>query len=285
MDNRVQSIDGWVIDQEYQILEALMSQEEHNARSSPTVTAQGDGYDARLALEGPLESMLPFDSDILERFSEDYKENPKTFNSQETTPNAQPDGRRRSASPIPAVLAQPEPLQYTAARNRTTSTDSESRQIFTHDQVYTNSKQVMLDIDWNDVELELDATQIGDEIVLMPMIDLMPEEKEFSNWYDFDIETLMQRFQKETGITIDTRANVFVVVNEDGDKSMTFRRNGGYQIALKRFAAEYADKTNVLRLQVEPRPLPRILPTPTTTHEPIIGTVYHEQQATVTAKD
>ncbi|KAK5069668.1 hypothetical protein LTR64_008349 [Lithohypha guttulata] len=212
--------------------------------------------------------MLGYDYELHERDEgEDEQDN---FNTYDTHgPVLSRPSVAQSALLISLVSAWPELAQYAATRGATTATGLEFEIDATSDQSLFSSKQISLDIDWDDVELELDATKIGDEIVLMPMADLKPDGKEFYTWNDFDIETLKQRFKEETGITIDTKDNIFVVVNELGQELMRFRRNGGYRVALKRFVTEYSYNTNMIRLQVEPQQLPQNLSS--TTRQSIYG--------------
>lgn len=103
--------------------------------------------------------------------------------------------------------------------------------------------------DWDDIEVVIDASCIKQDHIWIPMYDLKPAPKHSpAHWADFRMMNFFRKVSSELNIEIDQENYQFVYQNQPGN--FTFRREGAYHIALKRFS-QMSPADQVLRLRLE----------------------------------
>lgn len=102
--------------------------------------------------------------------------------------------------------------------------------------------------DWDDVEVRVDAHELGLGEIWLPMIDLKTTPKHSpSHWADFSLAKLYKHLSAETGVAIDPDKHRFVCLNSA--EPFEFYREGAYRIMLKRFSqTPHPDKVLFLRI-------------------------------------
>lgn len=103
--------------------------------------------------------------------------------------------------------------------------------------------------------MHIDATVLDeDQPVLMPMLDLKPQTMQVPiSWQHFDLQTLCDRFQFETGKGIDLAIHELAQVNENGTEDFVFNRPGAYRIMLKRTMQAGGVEGGILHLRIQKR--------------------------------
>lgn len=100
-------------------------------------------------------------------------------------------------------------------------------------------------VDWDNIEVVVDATVLGLDPAWLPMINLKPNTAEQCHWRDFELKSLLSNFESDTGKKIDMAVYEFIYDN------FAFGRQGGYSIALKRFVALGERRGETFHLRVE----------------------------------
>lgn len=100
-------------------------------------------------------------------------------------------------------------------------------------------------VDWDDIEVVVDATVLGLDQTWLPMINLKPNTAEPIHWKDFEFKALLINFERDNNKKIDMTLYEFVYDN------FAFSRQGGYSIALKRFVALGEGRGETFQLRVE----------------------------------
>ncbi|KAK5938721.1 hypothetical protein PMZ80_008913 [Knufia obscura] len=149
----------------------------------------------------------------------------------------------------------PLPITIPSSPLRTTFTQSapEPSQIPPHtSQPTTTTISSNQTLDWDDIEVKIDANILNAGEIWMTMFDLKPSKHTPSNWHEFKLETLHQQFEAEIGMIFDSDKYEFVY---QGMEAFTFSNPGAYKVMLKRFAKSVAVGTgaNLLQLRVQAR--------------------------------
>lgn len=100
-------------------------------------------------------------------------------------------------------------------------------------------------VDWDNIEVALDAAALGSDTTWLPMINLKPAASETCHWKDFEFKALLANFEEDTGKKLDMAVHEFVY------DTFRFSRQGGYSIALKRFVALGDRRGETFHLRLE----------------------------------
>jgi len=106
-------------------------------------------------------------------------------------------------------------------------------------------------LDWDAVEVNINADVFDLGTIWLPMANLKPDQKPQCTWHEFELKDLKRQFELETEASLDTDQYEWVYLAEH--REFSFNRTGGYRIALKRFAEAGGSLDNVLHLQIQPR--------------------------------
>ena len=103
--------------------------------------------------------------------------------------------------------------------------------------------------------MHINATVLNEhQPVLMPMLDLKPQTMQVPiSWQHFDLQTLCDKFQFETGKGIDLATHELAQVNENGTEDFVFSRPGAYRIMLKRIMQAGGVAGGILHLRIQKR--------------------------------
>lgn len=143
----------------------------------------------------------------------------------------------------------------TKLKMQPTSTHNAIREPSSQHSFLTTSYSAKQPIEWNDIEVEMNAAVLGCGTVWITMFDLKAEPELPCEWHDFRLEDLYKQFAIETGTTIDSEKYEFVHFSNGGDGASAFvlSNPGAYKIMLKRFSKAASNTNNVLQLCIRAR--------------------------------
>lgn len=106
-------------------------------------------------------------------------------------------------------------------------------------------------LDWDAIEIAIDARVIGLGTVWLPMIDIKPDAAGPYHWSDFDITKLREHIENDTEKKIDM--TIHNLVYQRGFNEVVVNARGSYKIALKWFVERGEGRGKIFHLSVRPK--------------------------------